>query len=395
MKLRTAYIVDYKRSAFTRAHPFKKEVDPFSETRGDTLLAQLIDNRIDASKYLSSEIDDLSIGCALPVREQWSFGGRYPIFLSKIGHQCASRTIEQQCGSGLAAMRFAEFSIATGAADISFAGGYENMSQVPIGPSLYEQGVLTQFDFGSIKNSDYDLQVVMNMGLTAEKLCQLSGIDRKQMDEFAESSHKKASDAKTQGFFDGEIISLTNAQGISVASDTCIRTETNFEKLATLAPVFLENGQITAGNTSPLTTGATLAVIMSEEAVNRLDVKPLARIICSADCGTHPELMGQGVVPAVKKALGMAKIRAEDIDYWEINEAFSVVPLFAIESMGIDSKRVNIKGGALALGHPLGATGIRLAGTLARILQQQNGQYGCAAACIGGGQGIAMIIEKM
>jgi len=392
--MKDVYIVSYSRSAFTRAHPYKTDVDLFADISGDLLLTQLIDHQLAQSSFAGNDVDDLSIGCALQVKEQWSFGGRYPILLSQLGDQCASRSIEQQCGSGLAALRYSALNIASGAADIAMAAGYEHMTRVPMGPSLFEQGVLEVPDVAS-HNSSYDMNVVMNMGLTAENLAENKFITREQMDKFSEASHQKAALAQDEGFFQGEIIPLTNMEQLEVSKDACIRKGTSAEKLAQLKPAFKEDGLITAGNSSPLSTGAALIVLMSKAALVKTGMKPLARIVSIADRGTKPELMGQGVIPAVEKALTIAGLTASDINFWEINEAFSVVPLYAQQHFDISDEQLNVKGGALALGHPLGATGIRLAGTLARILESKKSRYGCAAACIGGGQGIAIIIERM
>lgn len=392
--MKDVYLVSYSRSAFTRAHPYKQDIDLFADISGDQLLTQLINHQLEESNFSGEDVDDLSIGCALQVKEQWNFGGRYPVLLSQLGNQCASRGIEQQCGSGLAAIRYSALNIASGSADIAMAAGYEHMTRVPMGPSLFEQGILEVPDVGSY-NSSYEMDVVMNMGLTAENLANNQDITREQMDKFAESSHLKASLARNEGFFQGDVIPLTNMDKLKVVNDACIREGTTAEKLSQLKPAFKENGLITAGNSSPLSTGAALIVLMSEEALIKTGMKPLARIVSIADRGTKPELMGQGVIPAVEKALAVAKLKASDIDFWEINEAFSVVPLYAQQYFNINDDQLNIKGGALALGHPLGATGIRLAGTLARILISKESRYGCAAACIGGGQGIAMIIERV
>ncbi len=386
------YLVDYARSPFTRAHPKKREVDPFSDTRGDELLAQLLNKVLSSDKYSSLDVEELTVGCALPVKDQWSFGGRYPVFQSKLSDSCSTRAVDQQCGSGLAAMRFSALSIAAGQVDVAAAGGYENMSRIPMGPSLFKEGVLT---VPEVKNPDYNMDIVMNMGLTAEKLSGLSGISRAEMDAFACSSHEKAKAAQAQGFFNGECLALENNKGDIVNVDTCIRPDTTIQKLSELLPVFSEEGVVTAGNSSPFTTGAAIAVLMSEQAMLRTGSDPLCRVVTCVDSGIQPELMGMGVVPAVEKALRLSGLSVEEIDAWEINEAFSVVPLYAIKKLNIDPGKVNINGGALALGHPLGATGIRLAGTMARILTLQKGKYACVAACIGGGQGIAMIIERV
>jgi acetyl-CoA C-acetyltransferase len=391
--MKDVYLVSYSRSAFTRAHPYKPEVDAFADISGDLLLTQLINHQLEKSPFNGNDVDDLSIGCALQVKEQWSFGGRYPILLSQLGDQCASRSIEQQCGSGLAALRYSALNIGSGSADIAMAAGYEHMTRVPMGPTLFEQGILEVPNINDY-NTSYDMNVVLNMGLTAENLANSKLITREKMDIFAEKSHHKASMARDEGFFQGEIIPLTNMGKFEVSDDACIRKGTSTEKLSQLKSAFKENGLITAGNSSPLSTGAALIVLMSQEALTNTGMKPLARIVSIADRGTKPELMGQGVIPAVEKALSIAGLTANDIDFWEINEAFSVVPIYAQQYFDINDEQLNVKGGALALGHPLGASGIRLAGTLARILKSKKSRYGCAAACIGGGQGIAMIIER-
>ncbi|MBB5321583.1 acetyl-CoA C-acyltransferase [Marinobacter oulmenensis] len=389
----TAYLVDYARTAFTRAHPRKPEVDAWSGDRGDVLLSQVIDGLLDRARVPGTEIEDLSVGCALPVKEQWSFGGRYPQWLSSVGIQCPTRQIDQQCGSGLAALRTTAREIEAGAIDMGLAGGYENMSRVPMGPTLFQEGVLTVPE-ALQGREDLDLTVAMNMGLTAERLARENGLSREDMDAFAVQSHQKAARAEQEGWFAGERLALRNAEGQPVETDANIRPDTTADKLAELKPAFSEDGDVTAGNSSPLTTGAGAALLMSEAAMKRHGLAPMARVVAVADCGVPPETMGAGAAVAAERALRIAGLTASDVDAWEINEAFSAVPLYAIRSLGIDPDRVNLFGGALALGHPLGATGIRLAGTLARALQHRGGRYGCATACVGGGQGIAMIIER-
>lgn len=386
------FITDYTRTAFSRAHPKKTEVDAFAGISGDHLLARLIDHLLERGELDPARVDDFSLGCALAVREQWSFGGRYPLFESRLGDQCASRQIDQQCGSGLSAIRFSALNIASGAADIAFAGGYEHMTRIPMGPKLFQEGTLTVPQLPDSNGKSYAMDVVMNMGLTAERLAEASAIGRERMDAFALRSHQLAARAQSAALFDAEILPI-DVSGSVVCKDGNVRAGTDMETLAGLNPAFSESGVITAGNSSPLTSGAALAVLMSEAELQRQGKEPLARIVACADRGVKPELMGQGVVPAVESVLKQSGLSVDQIDLWEINEAFSVVPLFAIDSLGIDPDLVNINGGALALGHPLGATGIRLAGTLAHNLKREGKRYGVAAACIGGGQGIAMLLE--
>ncbi|SFH29028.1 acetyl-CoA C-acyltransferase [Modicisalibacter xianhensis] len=391
--MNAAYLVDYARTAFTRAHPRKPEVDAWSGQRGDALLGQVIDALLARSDIAGDSIEDLSVGCALPVKEQWSFGGRYPLWLSRLGSACASRQIDQQCGSSLAALRGTVREVQAGAIQAGIAGGFETMSQVPMGPSLFQEGVLT-VPQALMDSSRLDMSVAMNMGLTAERLARESDISREAMDAYALRSHQRAARAERDGWFEGERLTLTNPAGDVVARDANIRPDTSLAKLADLAPAFVEDGRVTAGNSSPLTSGAGAALVMAEAAMARHDLSPLARVVEVADCGVTPERMGAGAAAAIERVLAKAGLRTEDIDAWEINEAFSAVPLYAMQTLGLDPDRVNMHGGALALGHPLGATGIRLAGTLARILQHRQGRYGCAAACIGGGQGIALILER-
>ncbi|ATJ83286.1 acetyl-CoA C-acyltransferase [Halomonas beimenensis] len=388
-----AYLVDFARSAFTRAHPRKPEVDAWSCQRGDVLLGQVIDVLLERNRVEGATIQDLSVGCALPVKEQWSFGGRYPLWLSRLGPGCASRQLDQQCGSGLAALRATAREVQAGAIQAGVAGGFENMSRVPMGPSLFQEGALTVPE--ALQSTDgLDPTVAMNMGLTAERLAREGGISREAMDAFALRSHQRAARAEREGWFEGERLALPNPAGEVVACDANIRPDTTLERLADLAPAFMEDGRVTAGNSSPLSSGAGAALVMSEAALARHGLSPLARVVEVVDRGVTPERMGAGAAAAIERLLAVSGLGIDDIEAWEINEAFSAVPLYAMEVLGLDPERVNAFGGALALGHPLGATGIRLAGTLARTLQHRQGRYGCAAACIGGGQGIAMLLER-
>ncbi|MCE9683504.1 acetyl-CoA C-acyltransferase [Halomonas alkalisoli] len=395
--MKEAYLVDYARSAFTRAHPRKPEVDGWGETRGDALLARVIDGLLTRTGLDPQAVEDLSVGCALPVKEQWSFGGRYPLWLSQRlgprGRDCATRQIDQQCGSGLAALRSAAREIQAGAVEVAIAGGFENMTRVPMGPALFKEGVLTSPE--ALKDAEWlELDVALNMGITAERLAQAAGIERDEMDAFSLESHRRAARADAEGHFARERLTLVNDTGETIERDANIRPDTSLERLSGLDPVFLEGGRVTAGNSSPLTSGAAAAVLMSSASLNHHGVSPMARIVAFADVGVTPERMGEGAAAAAGQALEQAGLVASQIDAWEINEAFAAVPLHAVRTLRLDPERVNVWGGALALGHPLGATGVRLAGSLARILMHRGGRYGCATACVGGGQGIAVIIER-
>jgi acetyl-CoA C-acetyltransferase len=244
----------------------------------------------------------------------------------------------------------------------------------------------------------YEFMTAMNMGLTAEKLWRHAGITREEMDKWSFRSHQRATKALKEGFFKGEImpVEVTMADGSKrvIDTDQSIRAETTLEGLTQLKPAYSPDGQITAGNASPLNAGATAMLLMSRDAAKKHGLKPLASVVSMGWAGVDPSMMGMGPVPASRKALKAAGMEVKDIDFWEINEAFAVVPLYAIKQLGIDPEKVNVKGGAVALGHPLGASGTRLVGTLARILNMEGGKYGLATPCVGGGQGVATIIKK-
>jgi len=236
------------------------------------------------------------------------------------------------------------------------------------------------------------------MGLTAEKLFTLSGLTRKDLDAWACRSHQRAANAQAQGFFKEEILPIEAPQAdgnrMIVDHDQSIRPDTTLETVGKLKAAFKSDGVITAGNSSPLNAAASSMILVSKQAATQRKIDPMATIRSIASAGLDPTIMGAGPVPASRKALKKAGLTVKDIDYWEINEAFTIVPLHCMKELRIDPDRVNIMGGSVALGHPLGATGIRLVGTLARILKAKNGRYGLATACVGGGQGVATIIEN-
>jgi acetyl-CoA C-acetyltransferase len=244
----------------------------------------------------------------------------------------------------------------------------------------------------------WDMMTSVQMGLTAQKLFTQTDFTREDMDKWAVRSHQLAAKALAEGFFDGEILPIEAPQAdgtvLTVKSDQAIRGDTNLDGLSQMRPAFKDDHQITAGNSSPLNAGAATMILMSREAAQARGVKPLASIKSIGFAGVDPTIMGAGPVPASQKALRQAGLKAGDIDYWEINEAFCIVALNCMKELGIDPDRVNVMGGGTALGHALGATGIRLVGALARILEKKSGRYGCANACVGGGQGVATIIER-
>lgn len=385
----------YRRTAFSRARPRDPEQDPFNSLTAEELLAQTVAVVMKDVGVGPDDADNFIVGCALGVGEQWTFGGRTSSLLAGLGAGVPARSLDMQCGSGMAAIESGFFEIACGQAEIIIVGGMEHMTRMPIGPKLFEKGYVKVNPAVYRKSSDWDMVTGLNMGLTAELLAEQQGFDRRQLDEFAVRSHRLAAAAAKQNFFREETIPvrIPGSDSPLTLDDQNIRAETCVEELAALKTPFQDNGVISAGNSSPLSTGAASLVLMSEDTADRKGIQPIAKILATGIAGVRPELMGTGPIPAIEKALHHAKMSPADIDVWEINEAFSVVVLNAVRGLGLDLNRVNVHGGALAIGHPLGATGVRLVGTLARILREKGQKLGCAAACIGGGQGIAIIIE--
>jgi len=393
-------IADYLRTAQTRSRPNAPERDWFYQLRADDLLAQLIPEILSRCKVDSAEIDDFIVGSALGVSEQWTFGGRTPLFLADMDAAVAAKYIDQQCGSGMAAVQNGFMEIATGFADMVIACGMEHMTRVPMGPALFESGAMSINPalYEEERYAGWDMPTTMNMGLTAEKLAGIHEISREEMDRWAVRSHQRAATAMESGFFAGEILPIAAPQEdgsiLSVNTDQPIRPGTSLSGAAELKPVFLADGKVTAGNSSPLSAGAAAILLTTREEAAKRDIPALASIRSIGFAGVDPTLMGAGPVPASRKALEKAGLQVADIGIWEINEAFSVVVLNCIRELGIDPETVNVHGGGIALGHPLGATGVRITGTLARILAEEDCQFGCATACIGGGQGISIILER-
>jgi acetyl-CoA C-acetyltransferase len=268
--------------------------------------------------------------------------------------------------------------------------GIENMNHEPVREPSKK--------FGTPEYAYLDMRTAGNMGLTAEKLFKQTKFTRKDMDEFALRSHQLAMQAQKEGYFKDEIVpvevTLSDGSRQIIDNDICIRGDMTLEALTLLKPAYKPDGEITAGNSSPRNAGAAAMLVMSWDKAEKLGLKPLASFISFGMEGVDPSIMGAGPVPASRIALEYSGLKVDDIDWWEINEAFSIVPLNAIAEFGINPEKVNVKGGAIAIGHPLGASGIRLVGTVARILILKGGTYGLATMCCGMGQGLAAIIKK-
>jgi acetyl-CoA C-acetyltransferase len=368
--------------------------------RGDELLAKLLPELIKRTGIDAKEIDDFLVGCATAVAEQWAYGGRFPIFQANLPEKIPAKFVDQQCGSSMAAIHVGFMEIAQDFADIVLVGGYEHMTRIPMGGYTADKGLVapnvTLFTYPIYQH--WDMMTTVNMGLTAEKLFSQTDFTREDLDRWGVRSHQMASKALAEGFFDGEIMPIEAEQDdgtiMTVEKDQAIRHDASLEGMTELKPAFKKDGVMTAGNSSPVNAGATSMLLMSKETAKKKGIRPMATIRSIGFAGVDPTIMGAGPVPASRMALEKAGLQVSEIDYWEINEAFCIVSLNCIKELGLDPERVNVMGGATAIGHPLGATGIRLVGTLARILNIKEGRYGCANACVGGGQGVATVIER-
>lgn len=398
--MKEVVIAGYLRTAQSRSRPRDPARDWFCKMRGDELLAELLPELIKGAGIEPKEVDDFIVGCATAVGEQWSYGGRFPIFQANLPETLPAKFIDQQCGSGMACIHVGFMEIAQGFADIVLTGGYEHMTRIPMGGYTADRGLIApnMTLFADPAHLHWDMMTVLNMGLTAEKLFSQTDFTKEDMDRWGVRSHELAAKAQAEGFFEDEIMPIKAVQDdgtvITVDKDQAVRQDATLEDMAGLKPAFKKDGVITAGNSSPLNAAASSMLLMSKETAQKKGIKPLATIRSIGFAGVDPTIMGAGPVPASRMALDKAGLKASDIDFWEINEAFCIVALNCIKELGIDPDRVNVMGGATAIGHPLGATGIRLTGTLGRILQQKGARYGCANACVGGGQGVATVIER-
>ena len=429
MNFKEVWLVDYARTAFSRSRPQQPERDVFSEIRGDELLAQLLmtmfDEKLADKGITKNDIEEVSIGVASGVLENWTYGGKIPLYLAGFPENVSSFFIDKQCASAGAGMHMLAMEIMTGYTKCALATGFEHMTRVRrigIDPAIERY----KDKDGLFYHPEYDMPNSVNMLQTAQRLYEeeVPKFTKEDLDKFGVRSHNLTIKSQEENWFTsgvngGEIIPIEGHiegnidEPMIVERDMAARKST-LEGVAELrrisVPFYLEKnggkngyveregteeGVITAGNSSPLNAGATMAVLMEAETAKRRDLEPMARIVSIGWAGVDPRVMGRGPVPATRKALEHANLTAEDIDFWEINEAFCIVALNCMDKFDIPGEKVNIKGGATAIGHPLGATMIRLTGTLARILKEKKGKYGIANACVGGGQGVATIIENL
>ncbi len=378
--MNNAVIVGYARSPFTFA---KKGA--LARVRPDELAAQVVKGLVERSGVDPDDIEDLILGCAFPEAEQGLNLARLVVFLAGLPRSVAGVTVNRFCGSSMQAIHMAAGAIALGAGEAFICAGVESMSRVPImgyNP-MPHPGLCERFP-----------QAYMSMGETAENVAREYRIDRAEQEAFAAESQARAARARAEGRFRDEIVPIAH-DGATVDEDGCIRPDTTREGLAALAPAFDAQGTVTAGTSSPLTDGAAATLVCSEDYAARKGLAPIARIRSFAVAGCRPEVMGIGPVPASKKALERAGLSVADIDIIELNEAFASQSLACIRDLGLDTARVNIDGGAIALGHPLGATGARIVGKAAALLKREGKRHALATQCIGGGQGIATVLEAV
>lgn len=388
-----AYIVHYGRTPFSRSRPNDPERDVFNGKRMDTALSELMIKAVADLGIEASEIDNVIVGSAYQRDENWTYGGRHPILLSNFPVAIPSMAVDKACASSLNGASIGAMEIMLGFSDTVLAGGIEHMTHVPrLSNKLCEPLLDTE------KYPEIHMKDAYNMGITAEKLARISKISKGEMDEFALRSHMLASRADDDGFLSGEIMPVAvkvNGETVTIDRDQSIRKDTTLEKIQNLPPAFSSDGVITAGNSSPLNAGASLVALMSGEKVKEESITPMARVVSIGKAGVPPDLMGLGPIPASVSAAKNAGISIDDIDIWEINEAFAVVVLNTIKELNIDPSRVNVKGGAIAIGHPLGATGARMLGTASRILRETGKDTAMVTLCAGGGQGFSIVIERV
>ena len=368
-------IAGYSRSPFTMARK-----GALIDAKPVNLLAEVIKNLVSKSNVKKDDIEDIVVGCAFQTGEQSFNIGKLTTFLTNMDVKTSGMTVDRWCGSSMEAIHIAAGKISLGAGKVFICGGVESMTRVNTGfdPIPYPE------------NKNDNPHVYFSMGTTAENVAKKYNISRHEQQEFAISSHQKAHEAQTKGNFKNEIVSIGDCD-----TDGNIRPGSTMEKLDGLKLAFDENGTVTAATSSPLTDGAAATLICEENYAKENNLNILGRIVSTAVQGCDPDYMGLGPIGASRKALERANLSADKIDIVELNEAFASQSLACIKDLGIDKDKVNLDGGALALGHPLGATGARITGKAAELLQRENKKYALSTQCIGLGMGIATVIESV
>jgi acetyl-CoA acyltransferase len=378
--MKNVVIAGYVRSPFHFANKGK-----LARIRPDDLAAQVVNGLLKQTGVDPNQIEDIMLGCAFPEGEQGFNIAKLVGMLSNLPQSVAGTTINRFCGSSMQAIHMAAGAIQMDAGHAFIAGGIESMSRVPM------------MGFNPMPNpklAESNPGAYMAMGITAENLATKYQFTRESQEAFAVESHRKAAEAQETGRFDDEIVAIETPDGV-VDKDGCIRADTSAESLAALKVAFLAEGTVTAGTASPLTDGSSATLVTSEEFARAHGLPILARIKSIAVSGCDPTVMGYGPVPSTQKALKRAGITVKDLDIVESNEAFAVQAMTVAQELGFNGAKVNLDGGALALGHPLGATGARITGKAAQLLKREGGQFALSTQCIGGGQGIATVLEAV
>lgn len=373
-------IAGFARSPFQFAHK-----GAFAGVRPDDITTQVVKALVARTGVVPGDIEDLILGCAFPEAEQGFNVARLIALMAGLPISVAATTVNRFCGSSMTSVHIAAGAIAMGAGEVFVCAGVESMSRVPM------------WGFNPLPNPKLmaDLPAAyMSMGETAENVARKYGLSRAEQEAVAVDSHRRAAAAQAAGKLADEIVPMPTKAGL-IDKDGTIRPDTSAERLATLKPAFDAAGTVTAGTSSPLTDGAAAVLVASEDYVNAHGLPVLARIKSIAVAGCAPDIMGMGPVVASRKALARAGLEAKDIDVVELNEAFASQAIACARELGLDWARINLDGGALALGHPLGATGARITGKAASLLKRGEGKYALATQCIGGGQGIATVLEAV
>ncbi|AKJ31825.1 thiolase family protein [Caldimonas brevitalea] len=375
-----AVIAAYARSPF---HFAKKGA--LAAVRPDTLAAQVVRGLLARADLDPALIEDVILGCAYPEAAQGNNLARVVGLLAGLPHHVGGVTVNRFCGSSMQAVHMAAAQIEAGMGDAFLCVGVESMTMVPQGG----------FNFSPNPELLRRTDAYLPMGDTGENVAERWQVSRADQEALALQSHQKASAAREQGRLDAEIVPIVLESGETVAADGCIRPATSLEALAGLKPAFRPDGVVTAGTSSPLTDGAAAVLVTRDSFAARHRLTPLARVAAFASVGVDPAVMGIGPVPATRKALSRAALGVGDLDVVEINEAFASQAIACLRELELDLGRVNLDGGALAIGHPLGATGARITGKAAALLAREGGRYALATQCIGGGQGIATVLERV
>ena len=385
--MKTAVIVDAVRTPIGRAH---KERGVFRDVRSDDLAVSVVQAIMERTGIAPEEIEDVVLGNTQQQGEQGFDVARAVALMAGLPVETGGATVNRLCGSSLQALNQAAHAVLAGGEDVQIVGGLEHMHHIPMDASLDLNPKL-------FKRTS---RGALHMGFTAEFLAQTQGIDREAQDKFALDSHQKAAAAQAAGEFKKEMVPIwgkdEEGMRVLVESDQCVRPDTSLEALSALKPAFMPGiGTVTAGNSSPLNDGAAALLLMSQENAEALGLKPLVRVRATAIAGVDPCVMGTGPVPATKKALKRAGLKLEDIDLIELNESFASQSLACFQMLEMDPDKVNVRGGAIAIGHPLGASGARIATTLIHAMIDKDATLGLATMCIGVGQGIATVFERV